>query len=428
MNLRRLSGMFSRHGSNAGWSVFEYAAYPALMLLATPLLLRALGAEGFGLWAFVTALGGFGGLASLGMGAATTRHIAGARGRAEGVDMVVLARQSLTIASVTAFAFSCCIVAFAPWLAEEPFARMGEPERVATAIRLAAMFLLLQQMDQVAAGVLKGFERFELAARMEAAARLLLVTTSVAVAMATQDTLLVIWGSLAATAVILLVRAALASAVLGAPLLRPALPGPATRELVQFGGWVWVQSLAAVLFGTMDRLIVGGLLGAAALANYSVCTQLAQQVHALPAAAMAFLMPLASRRQGSGSGLAGVRFPAIGANVLASVAIAMPLAIGAEWILRLWMGGDFAEGNATLLRWLVLAYFLLSINVATHLLLLGVGEARYVSFTNLLGGVLAGVGAWVLAPALGVAGVAIGRLLYGPAVLLNFVRLSRTAH
>ena len=57
------------------WSAIEYVAYPAIMFLAAPYFIQFLGADKYGQWMLLIALSSMGGLAGLGMGAATTKEI-----------------------------------------------------------------------------------------------------------------------------------------------------------------------------------------------------------------------------------------------------------------------------------------------------------------------------------------------------------------
>lgn len=415
--------MLFRHGPNATWSVLEYLAYPLFMLAATPILVASLGEGDFGLWMLILAIGGFGSVANLGMGAAIVKFVAEARAAGRAEDVLDVVRQSVTISGASALLLCLLMVAIAPLLAQSVFSKMGDVHRVASALRIGALIIFIQQFDQVAAATLKGFERFSVAARVEVAAKFALVGVNVAVAHLTGELFSVLAGTVTVMIVSLAARAWVAGRLVGGVLLMPAWPGPKGGALLRFGGWVWLQAVASVLLSSVDRFVVGGLLGASALAHYSVCTQLAQQVHAVPAAAMGFLMPLATRKHHQGDDVRRVRRLALTANVLVALPLALALAVGADFGLRIWMGPDFAAENAGLLRWLTLAYLLLALNVAAHYLLLGEGEARFVSLTNIVGGILSSVGAGLLVPGFGVAGAAAGRLMYGPVLLLNFVRL-----
>jgi O-antigen/teichoic acid export membrane protein len=174
-------------------------------------------------------------------------------------------------------------------------------------------------------------------------------------------------------------------------------------------------------------LIVGALLGAAPLAAYTICTQLAQQVHALPAAAMAFLFPMVSRRLGAGdaAGVLRARRASIGAALLIIAVLGALLAAGADPILRLWMGGAFADDYGRLFVWLVAAYALVALNVAPHFLLLGHGDARYLSLLGLAGGATSLLVMLYLIPAYGLLGAVAGKACYGVVLCYAYIRLSR---
>src|SRR5205807_1118477 len=76
-----------------------------------------------------------------------------------------------------------------------------------------------------------------------------------------------------------------------------------------------------------DVLLIGAILGSTQLAYYAVCVQLAQQVHALPAAAFSFLFPLVSGRSETSarSGLKALFGRYVAWNVLLAAALAAPL-------------------------------------------------------------------------------------------------------
>jgi O-antigen/teichoic acid export membrane protein len=290
--------------------------------------------------------------------------------------------------------------------------------------RLGAVLLVLQQLEFVFAAALKGFERFDLAAAIDVAARLAGVGAGLAAAYATRDLAAVIAAGVAVSAVSLVARAAMASRVAGAPVYRPVPLRSIPGEVLRFGAWAAAQGLAGALLGHLDKLVIGWFLGASAVTYYSVCTQLAQQVHALPAAALAFLLPLTSRRGALGSGaLAPRRAIALGAALAVALAVAL-LALGIPF-MRLWMGEAFTAAAGPLLPWLVGAYLLLGLNVAPHYLLLGAGEARFVSLANIAGGLASSLGTVLLVPALGLVGGALARGLYGPVLLASYARLWR---
>jgi O-antigen/teichoic acid export membrane protein len=413
------------HLKSAGWSTAEYLFYPLLMLAATPFYVARLGTAEYGLWMLASAITGFGGAVNLGMGAATIRFVAARRGRNEKDDAVAVIRQTLSIALIGGTVWSAGLLLAAPWAARDVFQGMGNADKVSFTLSLAAVILFVQQFDLVYASAIKGMERFDVATKTDMSIKLATIFASLAIAGLTGSVTAVLITVAATGCAGALVRGAIASRIVGGAVLMPGWSRDTAREVFSFGAWNALQGLASSLFQNADRLLLGGFLGAGAVTYFSVCTQLAQQIHSLPAAAMAVILPLMSRRFGSApaEGLARFQRYCVIANLLASGGLALLLWCLGPWFLEWWMGAEFSAKAASLLGWLTLAYFVMSLCVAPHFLLLGRGEARFVSLSNIVGGGVSLAAAFLLIPQMGMIGAAISRLAFGPVLLINYARL-----
>jgi O-antigen/teichoic acid export membrane protein len=426
--LRTGAARLATHARNAGWSTVEYLFYPLLMLAATPAYVDRLGAPDYGLWMLVAAITGFGSAANFGMGTATVRFVAACRGRDDPGGVAATVRQTLSIAVGGGLFFAIALLAAAPWLARHVFENMGSTDKVGQTLVIAAFLLFVQQFDAVYASAIKGLERFDVASRTEMAIKLTLVGTCLATAWLTRDLIYVLGILCAVTCAGVLARGVIAGRLIGAGVLLPGWSREGAREVFSFGVWNCLQGMAAALFQNADRLLIGAYLGAGAVAYFSVCTQLAQQIHTLPAAAMAVLLPLAARRSVTGSaGLARIRKLSVGVNLLVASLLALGLFLIGPRFLNWWMGAEFAGHAQGVLPWLTLGYFLLALGVAPHFLLLGQGQARFVSLSNIAGGAATLLCAALLIPAAGVLGAAWSRIAYGPLLVVNYVRLFRKA-
>lgn len=416
------------HLRNATWSTAEYLFYPLLMFVATPVLVASLGTADFGLLMLTTAITGVGAAGSLGMGAATIKFVSGAMGRNDRAGAAVVVRTTLTLALAGTTAVAVAIALAAPLLAVHVFDRMGESGHVTVALIAAAGNLVLMQVDAIYAAGLRGLEHFGKAARLEIGFRLATVLASMAAAVYAQALLPVLLATAVCLAASSLAKGVALGRLVGATVLRPSLGDRALlRTVLAFGGWNWLAGLGALFFVHADRLLIGALIGAHAVGYYAVCTQLASQVHALPAAAMAFLFPLMSRRLQTDErrALRRLRDYGVLVNVGMSLALGLAMALAGPALLAWWMGEAFAQASSIILLWLTLAYFVLSLNVVPYYLLLGNNEARYVSVANLAGGGMGILAAIVLLPTLGVIGAAQARLVLGLTTLANYWRLYR---
>ena len=103
--------------------------------------------------------------------------------------------------------------------------------------------------------------------------------------------------------------------------------------------------------------------------------------------------------------------------------LCLPLMLFARPLLSLWMGAQFAQNAWPLLSLGILGSFLLSLNITAHYALLALGEARFVSMTNLVAGLVTLAAVVLLTPRYGLIGAALGRLTYGPVTWLLYYRL-----
>jgi O-antigen/teichoic acid export membrane protein len=273
---------------------------------------------------------------------------------------------------------------------------------------------------------IKGLERFDVASRLEISVKLIQVAACLGAAWLTRDLLIVLITLCGVTCAGGIVRGTVASRLVGSRFLMPGWSRDRAREVLSFGVWNFLMNIAGAIFQNADRVIIGTYLGASAVAYFSVCNQLAQQVHAVPAAAMAVLLPLMSRKMAGGAGTTDrIKRLSVLANVLIAAFLGVGLIVVGPWFLQWLMGAEFASHTSGILPWLTLGYFVLSLGVAPHYLLLGQGKARWVAVTNIAGGIGSLVCAMVLIPTAGILGAAWSRLAYGPALIVNYFQLFR---
>jgi O-antigen/teichoic acid export membrane protein len=198
-----------------------------------------------------------------------------------------------------------------------------------------------------------------------------------------------------------------------------------SREILRFGGFTWIQAASALLFGQVDRIIAAAMFGAAAVASYSLCVQLAQPIYGVSAAGLHFMFPLLASGSRTSTAVTMRRsiLKALAANV-AFVAIALfALLYFGNAILSAWGGASLASAGAPLLPAIAWSAALSSLSVTGCYSLLALGRPRIVTALNLLGGFAMLAAIPTLTRHYGLAGIAYARLLAGPATLLVYLPL-----
>jgi O-antigen/teichoic acid export membrane protein len=416
---------FRKSASNAAYSIAEYIAQPAAMLLAAPFLVHRLGLPQFGIWMLVSAILGSVGILSTGFGDATVKYVSAYRGQnnPRGVERTI--RATLTINATLGCFFGLLLWLWAPFLVQSVF--KIEPQLKNASIRsieIAAVILLLRSSESVFVSTLRAFERFGPAVKLNVFLRSVVVVSAVVLAALGHGVVDIMLATLFWSALVVVLQAVAARRVAGPFNVFPTLQPEAVREVANFGCFSWLQALAAVAFNHADRFVVGAMLGTAPVAVYVLCVQATQPIHGLGAAAFNFLFPHLSSRYGAGEIDAPRRVfrLALLSSIALSLTLAAPLILLGKPLLTIWMGVAFARQASLILGILAIAYAILAINVVPHYTLLALGNVRFVSTVNVVAGVVSLCAAVLLIPSFGLAGAAFSRLLYGCVTGLLFVK------
>jgi len=294
-------------------------------------------------------------------------------------------------------------------------------------LQLGAALLALQVIESAFKGAFQGHERYDLSAVISVGARGAILLSAVILVLDGFGLKEILLASVAISLIGLVIQGEILHLLIHATPWKPQFDTVELQRMSGFGVYAWLQSAGGMIFGQADRMVIGSMLGMPALAVYSVCLQLAQQIHAFVSAAFSVLFPMISRRMETaaiGSLLAEAKLLIL-INVVVSIVLAVPIILFSGWILELWMGEAFIIQGATVLRLLACAFFILSINVALHYILLGAGDVKFVAFTNIVGGVMSLIVTVALVPVAGINAAAAGRLIYGAIVSMNFIRIKQ---
>lgn len=405
--------------------MLEYGCYPLLLLVATPWFLNRLGVEEYGHWMLLTATVAFGGAVNTGTGSATIKVVSAGIGRAAKSEIQWAIRTALGVSIVSGACLAVLVFVVFRYAGGVLFSRMGDPSLVIMTGMAAALLIWIEQLDNVFSSAMKGAEYFGHAARVEIASKTIQIISAALV--------LISWPGLKALYFVLIVmallrlfvKAIIAQSLLKLPSLRPSLVD--AGSILEFAKWGWLQGIGGVFFGVADRILVGSYFGAANLAYYSIASQLAMQIHAATAAGLGVVFPMISRKLEERNQFSledAVKRIAI-ANFAFSSALAVGLLLFNKGLLELWLGVGQSAPVTQILPHLVVAYWLLALNVTPHYILLSVGRFRFVSLTNISAGLMFIISAYIFAERYGVVGLASARSIYGLVIMINIIPFIR---
>ena len=382
-------GFLRKHiaGNASFWGLVEYGIGPVAALVALPILFRQLGTVGFGQYSMIIALAGFGNAANLGAAVTATKlvserlHEPGGAYRAAGVSMSLI---GCALGVVTLAALLLWGAVGLGW----PGATFGGVAVTMLALPALAIYLT-QQYDQLFSGCLKGREDFRATALCEVFSRSGTMALACATAWMTASPT---WTGLAQALGLLLagsVKMGVFSRAYGRLVVRPVRDRGAMMDAFRFSRWSWLNSLSALAFGSVDRVLVGSLMGPAALAIYTVGVQVGQIIHTASVAIFQKAMPRVSRLSASppypGAAEREIRRMMLWNLALSAGATIAVLAVSRP-LLNMLLSASVAQDHLGTFQLLIIASGLLSLNAAAHFSLLGLGNSRAVAILNGLGG------------------------------------------
>jgi O-antigen/teichoic acid export membrane protein len=349
-------------------------------LVTVPLYLGVVGIERYGLLTICWVVLGYLGFLDLGLGPAVSQRIASAPDDRDTAEAVFWTAAWLSLAAGLFSAllfFAGAALYFGLGGLDSSF--NGE---IREAIPLLGMVLPVAMVSSVAAGALHGRQRF---------LALNLISTTTATLMSVLPLLIAyLWsptlsgllaGALAARGLGLVLQ--YWNCVKAVPLSKPAMPKKALiGSLLKFGGWITVTTAISPLLLTVDRLAIGALLGAAAVAAYSIPFSLIARMSIIPSSLCSALFPrFAAGTEAERRHLMGLALSAIAVTMtpfcILIIAIVGPF-------FTFWIGPELAAVSSPVAYLLIVGIWANSIALVPFTMLQGSGRPDMAAKIHLL--------------------------------------------
>ena len=323
----------------------------------TPLVLRALGAEGFAVWALFFALTGYLAALDLGIVQGTLRHVAAARQRGDAQGAAAFVTLGVLGFALLGVLWLVLVAALrTPLLAwlHVPEAQIAAAD---FAMRGGAAVFVLAGIANVMMAALQGHDRFDVANGLSLA----VVTVHAA------GVLLALRLGAGLPGLVVAVGAGWAvGALAGAIALPLAVPGtrfvgwaaarPHVREAVTFGGPMQLATMLSMLHVQLDKFLLPGWVALAAVTPYELGSRVPGSLQTFPLMLLLAMLPAAASLHAAGDRTRlhelfrrGQRY-LLGATVLLVAA----LFVVADRLFAVWLGPGHGEA-ALVMRGVTLA-------------------------------------------------------------------------
>lgn len=321
-------------------------------VLAIPPLLHALGVERFGMLTIAWMVIGYFSVFDLGLGRAMTQAVAERRAKRAWDSLPALVNTGLVMMTGLGLVATAVILVLSQGPALQALkiapAYVEETRRAFCWLAFSVPAVVLTTGLR---GVLEAYERFDLSN---------LVRVPMGVWTFVGPLLVIPFSTRLDHVVIVMVVGRILTTLVHLPLVARAAPGllfsarfhaPEARRLFAFGGWMTVSNIISPVMVYMDRLLIGGILGSAVVAYYTTPYEAVFKLNVFPEALFGVLFPMmVARLAADDGGQTGMYNLANRLMAIIMFPLTFFLVLGAEDILSLWLGREFAAQSSAVMQ------------------------------------------------------------------------------
>lgn len=400
------------------------SAVPMVVALATvPLLIGALGVEGFGIVTLVGSVIGYFGVLDINLSTGSIKYLAehhAANDRERFAETFWFGTLFYGLLGL----LGAVIILFSADMLVDRFFHVSAALRASTvtAFQIAALGFILTQTQNYLLVVPQALQRYDRSAQSEAFFGTLVNLASVAAALAETGVVGVIIARVAVSAANVLYLVWL---IRGFRLeLAPRWPRKDVRAaLTSFSAYAYLSKIASTLHQHADKLIVGAAAGPVALAFYTVPVTLAGRILGLTYRLSSVIYPRASALAGAGriSELRPVYLGVMRYVTYINLAALGVIVLAGDEFLRRWVGEEFVQQGYPVLVLMTLALLVDSLTNIPSMVNDALGHPRVTGRFALANGIF-GVGMVYLGTSIdGIVGAAAGHLLSSLTLCMIFL-------
>ena len=322
-------------------------------LVAIPITIREYGLDRYGVILICQVVLGYFAFVDFGLGKATSRFLSEAITMRDSVRISQILWFSVAASLVFGGVVGVAIAMLAPLLAQGVFhVTTGLREETTLAFFFVAFAAPFGAMGNVVFGAIDASKRFGLSNLVQLPSQVMAHLLPIVLLPLGHDSSKVVLGFGVMRALTCVGGLACAIQTLGASWLPARRGGGSAACLFKYSLWLSVSSLASPLLAWLDRFILGSKLSVAAVATYSVPSNLVSRLLLIPASMWRALFPRMSAAGAANSWSVTLRWTRYQLVILVPAGMAIILA--GPWFMRTWLGNAVGGDLGPVLQILVL--------------------------------------------------------------------------
>ncbi len=356
----------------------------AFSLIVTPLIMRKLGVESYGLFVVINVLVGLLSLLDFGLIPTLIKSIAFHYEKNDFPNLYKVINSAVFIYLGLGFVVSVLLFFLKDIVLRSLNIEISQKE-VWLTMSLAALIFTANGIRVVVGSILNGLQRYDLGAKIMMWNVLLLNFLMLSFVYAGGGFLALISSQL--ISVVFLIGGYYYHSKKLIPLWKLKLEFDKKLILpeLRFGGFAFVNQIASTALFQLDKLLLSAILGPAAVPYYALPGTVAQKMQDVSSSLSGVLFPLSTKLHTSNENERSQtiyrRSITLTAFIMASLAFVVVLF--SREIMKYWLGQDFADKSTDTLVVLGITYFVLGVFLPLSNFLLGKGASKDLALINM---------------------------------------------
>lgn len=387
-------------------------------LILTPLAIRIMGDEFYGLWIIIFAIMQFTNIGSLGIGSIVNKFAAEEDKQGHAAGNII--SSAIIITLPMAILIAIILIVTKNIIVEHINLPIAYAEQFNQALTISAISILPQFLNKLFQGYFLSQIMNKFVKALDFVANVLPWIGGIIIALIEKN---LIWMSIFNLGVQICITI-IFSIVLSRKIKRISAPSYQTiKRMLSFSVFMLLESSAIALFQQFDRILVGFTQGPVIAGVYSVGTSVGLRLSMVTGQATEVMIPYASVKDSMGDQVRlYTTFRSLSRvishflSLISSVAI-----IWMHEILSLWISPDYADHYTGAFRILIIAYNILSLSRSGHQTLTGMGKVKFTSLVYFFSSIFMLTSLYFLSKYYGLSGAASANLLMASLLAFNLL-------
>ena len=389
--------------------------WPVILSFAiTPLLVKFMGIDAYGIRGLIISIIGYFALLDMGSNAAGTKYLAEYNAQNDRPLIKELLGTTLTMYSIVGIIGGVAIWFMAEWFSTMVFKIPPELQHQSIwAFRIAGIGFTISMITWWCSAVPTGLQRFDVFNGISIGFGTLTSLTSLCAAWLGYGIVGVVIANVLSNIIAVIAYFVSIRRLLPDIPIQFSFDNKMFRRTAGFSAYLIIFRIFSIICSQLDKTLIGVWIGTAALTFYVVPQSVAQVVHEINAKLMQIIFPMASEFSAAKEHDKILRLFYRSANlsIVIGAGIAIPIIAYAHPLLALWMSPEFAQKSTTVLTLMTFTFLLTGLTAMPTAFLGGMGYPIFIPMGAVVSGTTSAALYLLLIKPFGINGAALAKFI-----------------